>query len=232
MKIAVISDIHGNYDALVEVLKKAKKEDVEHLLVLGDIVGYYYHPDKILELLSEWSCDVIKGNHEQILEDLIVDPSLDESIRLKYGSGHKQAIEKLTSQQMDFLRGLPQTKSVQFDETTLMMSHGSPWSNDFYIYPDCEKEIIIKCDSEGHDFVLIGHSHYAFAIKNKNSILINPGSVGQSRQTGGKATWCIINTENKCFQMLSTDYNVENLINEIAEKDKDIEYLSKVLIRN
>ncbi len=59
MKIAVISDIHGNYDALVAVLKKAKTEGVEHLLVLGDIVGYYYHPDKILKALSEWSFDMI-----------------------------------------------------------------------------------------------------------------------------------------------------------------------------
>ena len=84
------------------------------------------------------------------------------------------------------------------------MSHGSPWSNDFYIYPDCEKEIIVKCDSKEHDFVLIGHSHYAFTIKNTNSVLINPGSVGQSRQFGGKASWAIINTKNNSFQLMTT----------------------------
>jgi putative phosphoesterase len=232
MKIAIISDIHGNYDALVSVLNKAKTEGVQHLLVLGDIVGYYYHPDKILKALSEWSFDIIKGNHEQILEDLIANPSLGESIRLKYGSGHQDAIAKLSSAQLDFLRDLPETKSVQFDETSLLMCHGSPWSNEFYIYPDCEKEIIEKCDSVAHDFVLIGHSHYAFAIKNLNSVLINPGSVGQSRQTGGKASWCIINTKNRCFQLLSTDYYVEVLVHEISERDADIEYLTKVLIRN
>lgn len=232
MKIALISDIHGNYDALVEVLKKAKKEGVEHLLVLGDIVGYYYHPDRILTALAEWSFDFIKGNHEYILEDLIADPSLGEYVRLKYGSGHQEAIEKLSSQQLEFLRDLPDTKSVQFDAISMLMSHGSPWSNDYYIYPDCEKDVILKCDSKQHDFVLIGHSHYAFAIKNTNSILINPGSVGQSRQTGGKASWCIINTENGCFQMLSTDYNTERLIKEVEEKDSEIKYLTKILKRN
>ncbi|GAA4882720.1 metallophosphoesterase family protein [Flaviramulus aquimarinus] len=232
MKIAVISDIHGNYDALVEVLKKAKTENVEHLLILGDIVGYYYHPEKILEALSEWSFDIIKGNHEKILEDLINTPSIGESIRLKYGSGHQDAINKLTKKQLEYLKGLPETKSVQFDNISLLMSHGSPWSNDYYIYPDCTKDTIHKCDSKEHDFVLIGHSHYAFAIKNTHSVLINPGSVGQSRQTGGKASWCIINTENGCFQLLSTDYSIENLINEISEKDSDIEYLTKVLRRN
>ena len=122
MKIAVISDIHGNYDALVEVLKEAKCENIEHLLVLGDIVGYYYHPDNILAALSEWSFDIIKGNHEKILEGLIADSSLSESIRLKYGSGHQEAINKLTSKQLDFLHGLPETKSVTFEGLSILMS--------------------------------------------------------------------------------------------------------------
>lgn len=231
MKIAVISDIHGNYDALVEVLKMAKKEAVEHLLVLGDIVGYYYHPDKVLNLLSEWSFDIIKGNHEKILENLVVEASLGESIQLKYGSGHQEAVNKLKKQQLDFLRRLPETKSVQIDNVSLLMCHGSPWSNDHYIYPDSEKEVILKCDSKEHDFVLIGHSHYAFAIKNANSILINPGSVGQSRQIGGKAFWAIINTKNRYFQLMSTDYNVEKLLYEVEEKDPEIKYLTEILKR-
>tara|TARA_R110002126_G_scaffold181187_2_gene329926 strand:- start:13821 stop:14519 length:699 start_codon:yes stop_codon:yes gene_type:complete len=232
MKIAVISDIHGNYDALNAVLSEATSKNVEHLLVLGDIVGYYYHPDKILNALSEWSFDLIKGNHEYILEDIIANPSLSDSIRLKYGSGHYAAIEKLSKRQLDFLKNLSDTKSVKFNNTSLLMSHGSPWSNDFYIYPDCKKEVIEKCDSETHDFVLIGHSHYQFVIKNKNSILMNPGSVGQSRQKGGKAFWALIDTENKCLQMLSTNYNVENLMEEVRKKDSDISYLIKVLTRN
>lgn len=232
MKIAVISDIHGNCDALIEVLKKAKNENVAHLLILGDIVGYYYYPDKILELISEWSYDIIKGNHEKILEDLLANPSLGESIRLKYGSGHQEAINKLTIQQLDFLRNLPETKSIQIDGISILMSHGSPWSNNYYIYPDCNKTILEKCDSKQHDFVLIGHSHYSFAIKNTNSILINPGSVGQSRQTGGKASWAIINTFNGCFQSMSTDYSTEKLLKDIEEKDSDIKYLTEVLKRN
>ncbi|NQV77466.1 MAG: metallophosphoesterase family protein, partial [Lutibacter sp.] len=127
---------------------------------------------------------------------------------------------------------LPETKSVQYDDISILMCHGSPWSNDYYIYPDCKKDILLKCDSKEHDFVLIGHSHYAFAIKNRNSVLINPGSVGQSRQIGGKASWCIINTINKCFQLISTDYNVEKLVKEIEEKDPEIKYLTEILKRN
>lgn len=231
MKIAVISDIHGNYEALLQVLNQARRIGVEHLLVLGDIVGYYYHPDKVLALLEDWSYDIIKGNHETILDNLIRDPSLGEAIRLKYGSGHKQAIAKLDDKQIKFLKNLPETKSVTINNVAFLMSHGSPWSNDFYIYPDCDKQTLLRCNSDTHDFVLIGHSHYAFAVKNENSILLNPGSVGQSRQIGGRASWAIVDTDNLSFQLVSTVYEVHNLLEEVKTKDAEIEYLTKILKR-
>jgi len=231
MKIAIISDIHGNYEALFSVLEKAKKESVEHLLILGDIVGYYYHPDKVLNLLAQWSYDMIKGNHEQILENLVKDSTLSEAVRLKYGSGHQEAINKLTEDQLELLFDLPETKSVNVDEISFLLSHGSPWSSDYYIYPDSSNEVFKKCDIETFNFVLIGHSHYSFAIRNENSILLNPGSVGQSRQNGGRASWCILNTNNSCFQFLSTDYCTGNLLKEVAKKDPDIKYLGDILVR-
>ena len=164
-------------------------------------------------------------------EDLIEDSSLSQSIRLKYGSGHQEAINKLTQKQLNFLFDLPETKSIKIDEITLLMCHGSPWSNDFYIYPDSNNVILNKCNIKAFNFVLIGHSHYSFAIRNTNSILLNPGSVGQSRQNGGKASWCILNTNNSCFQFFNTDYNTKNLLKEVSEKDSEIKYLSDILKR-
>lgn len=232
MKIAILSDIHGNYDALFEVLKVAKEEEVEHLLILGDVVGYYYYPDKILDLLGKWNFDIIKGNHEYILENLNNDLDLREKIRLKYGSGHQLAIEKLSNNQLNFLNTLPDTKTVKFDDKTFLMCHGSPWSNDFYIYPDSKKEIIIRCDSKKHDYVLIGHSHYSFSFINKNSILINPGSVGQSREKGGTAFWCVLDTIDEELKFIKTHYDTSKLLNEILKRDPDIKYLSSILKRN
>ena len=70
MRVGVISDIHGNQYALSAVLKTARKEGIEKFLVLGDIVGYYYHPEIVLNMLSEWDYEIIKGNHEIILQNL------------------------------------------------------------------------------------------------------------------------------------------------------------------
>ena len=90
---------------------------------------------------------------------------------------------------------------------------------------------VLEGDIKDFNFVLIGHSHYSFAIRNENSILINPGSVGQSRQNGGKASWCILNTDNSCFQFLSTDYSTKNLLEEVSKKDPDVKYLGDILVR-
>ena len=68
MKIAVLSDIHGNHLALREVLDDASRLDVGELFVLGDSVGYYYHPDKVLEQLTAWQMEMIQGNHEPMLQ--------------------------------------------------------------------------------------------------------------------------------------------------------------------
>ena len=231
MKIAVISDIHGNYDALASVLKMAKKENAEHLLVLGDIVGYYYHPDKILKALAEWDFDMIKGNHEDILGVLISNPSLHESIRLKYGSGHQHAIDKLDKKTIISLISLPSKKTVIIEGVSFELNHGTPWDPDEYLYPDTNIEKFKQCNSIAHDFVLMGHTHYAFTYQCEHSIIINPGSVGQSREKGGYAYWALINTEDKSYNVKSTKYDITTLLQEIKNIDPSINYNSKILIR-
>ena len=68
MNIGILADIHGNHRALKSVLDDMRMNKVDHLLILGDIVGYYYDPEIILDYLGDWSKDLIKGNHEAMLE--------------------------------------------------------------------------------------------------------------------------------------------------------------------
>ena len=67
MRIAFISDIHGNYDALKAVLKDIKKLKIDKVYCLGDIVNYYYEPHKCINILIRKKIKSIKGNHENIL---------------------------------------------------------------------------------------------------------------------------------------------------------------------
>ncbi|SHG29602.1 Predicted phosphodiesterase [Flavobacterium fluvii] len=231
MKVGVISDIHGNHYALDAVLKSAKKEGIEKILVLGDIVGYYYHPEIVLNMLSEWDCEIIKGNHEVLLQDLKENKIDSEVLKEKYGRGHELALKNIDSETQQWLFSLPVQKSVVIDNVSFQLNHGSPSSIDEYIYPDTPLAQLNKCNSVEHDFVLIGHSHYSFSFRCKNSTLINCGSVGQSRQKGGLAYWVVINTFNKSFKIKATPYDTSYLLEEIKLFESKEGYSSKILIR-
>ena len=232
MKIGILADIHGNQYALEEVLLSARKEKIEKLLVLGDIVGYYYHPEKVLEKLNDWDFDFIKGNHENILIKLISKEITASAIRSKYGSGHQKAIEQLSNHQIEFLIHAPENQKLEIQGSSILICHVTPWQSDFYLYPDSPKEILDKCDIPDIDFVFTGHSHHAFVHFGKESLLVGVGSVGQNRSIGGVASWAILNTANGTIQLKSTPYDVSPLLYEIQRHDPDIEYLKDILVRN
>jgi len=231
MQVGIISDIHGNHYALREVLKEAKQKGIDKLLILGDIVGYYYHPDKVLELLSEWDYEIIKGNHEELLEKLYNKKIESNELIKKYGKGHVEALKKLNEETLNWLFSLPVQLVIKIDNVTFQLNHGSPDNIDEYIYPDASLAKLEECNSTLCDFVLIGHSHYAFTHQCTNSILINCGSVGQSRQKGGTAYWATVDTKDKSYMINKTSYNVSDLLIEVKNYDPDLEYSYKILQR-
>lgn len=232
MKLAIISDIHGNSYALEQVLASAKKEKAEKLLVLGDIVGYYYHPDKVMSMLSEWDHRLIRGNHENYLAAILNGTMQEEELRKKYGSGHKMAIQKIPTETAVKLITAPEKLKVEFDSVKFLMCHGSPWDADHYLYPDAKPEVLEKCDRSDVDFVLAGHSHYQFMHRNQHSTFINVGSVGQSRTVGGIANWVMVNTTNKSVEMKATPYDTTALEKEVDLIDPNVAYLKEILKRN
>ena len=88
-KIAVLSDIHGNSTALRAVLRDLHHQQIEECFILGDLIGYYYRPLEVLRLLDESniSCQMIRGNHERMLERVLRDELKWEDIRSRYGHG-------------------------------------------------------------------------------------------------------------------------------------------------
>lgn len=231
MKIAILSDIHGNHFALEKVLEKASHEKIEQLLILGDFVGYYYHPELVLNLLNNWNFQAIQGNHENILKRLMIGEIDKHAVLKKYGHGHEYALNKLTKNQIAFLIKLPTTLEVKIDECRFKLCHGSPLDPDEYIYPDSYIDSLKMCNVPNVDFVFIGHSHYQFIHRNQDSLLINVGSVGQSRSRGGLAQWAIVNTQSKSVQLMSTPYETSELIRQSAQIDFDIPFLREVLTR-
>lgn len=231
MKIAVLSDIHGNVYALKSVLEDAKSHGIQKILVLGDIVGYYYHPGAVLDLLSEWDYSFIRGNHEDMLSAILNGHADEDLILKKYGTAHFKAAKELTAIQIDLLTQSPEQLVLQLDGVDILMCHGSPWNHNTYLYPDSPLELLERCNVKNIDFVFIGHSHYAFQHQTSGSLLINAGSVGQSRKQGGIAQWVMLDTISKKTSFMASAYNVKPLLAEVNSIDPGHAYLAKILTR-
>ena len=230
MRIAVLSDIHGNIFALDAVINQIQQKQIDRIFFLGDLMGYYYHPKLIYQKLKELNATMILGNHEHLFFDCLDGLISTDSLKIRYGSGHKMAKEQFSSIEIGELRKLPNQHLETIEDVSIACYHGSPFDKDFYLYPDTKKEIFKNCET-GADFTFVGHSHYPFIAQMSKGFLVNVGSVGQSRKKGGIANWCLLNLNNGVIEMQSTPYNVNSLLNLVNKYDPDITYLSSILKR-
>ena len=231
MKIALISDIHGNLDALRAVLDAAESKGVERILFAGDLLGYYYQPAECLSLLKSWPCEYVRGNHEELFFALLADSSLAESLRLRYGSSLLQAQKTLSLEQIQTIQTWPETLALTVDEVNILLCHGSPWQNDTYIYPDSEITLLQRCAETGFDYVILGHTHYPMHKSWGKTQILNPGSVGQPRNRQPGASWGLLDTFSGSYHIYSEPYTRVAIQAQAQQWDPHLPYLWEVLER-
>ena len=229
MKIAILSDIHGNIDALNEVLKIIEKENIKTIFSLGDQLGYYYDAEQVYRELRNRNSYIINGNHERIFLDYLnyEDLAIDE----KYGICFKYYKNNFNFELINYIKKLPKFLNVKINNINFSLFHGSSFDEDFYVYPSENRKILDRFSKSDSDIIFFGHSHYPFMFNAGNKTVINVGSVGQSRVVGGIANWGVFDTTNMVFVPKSTPYNVKNVIQKIKEIDKG-KYLETILKRN
>jgi predicted phosphodiesterase len=231
VKLAILSDIHGNSGALREVLAAADKAGAEHLLILGDLVGYYYDAHGVLALLDGRPAIVIGGNHEQMLGEARASPDASARHRKKYGSALDVALATLDQKQIAWLTGLPKRRTAEFGGLTFELCHGAPDDPDRYVYPTASDEELQRCELPGR-IVLMGHTHYPMVSLRSNCTLINCGSVGQARDLGGFAAWMLFDTATGTIVPYRTAYETAGLAAEARARDPGLPYLADILHRN
>lgn len=234
MKIAIISDIHSNGYALDAVIKDIDSLRIQKILFLGDAVGYYYDSKKVLDILFDRDVEMILGNHDEMLIHSYRKPEDTRSaseVKLKYGSGLKLALEELPSEMIEKISLLPNFRELNIENSKIFMCHGSPFNKDIYIYPTSDISILEECNKESFDLVCMGHTHYPFVWKGKYSLVVNVGSIGQSRVMGGFANWGIWDTSNKVFIPKCTKFDVSHLQKQVIENDPDKPYNYNILSR-
>jgi putative phosphoesterase len=220
MKIALISDIHGNYYALEAVLKHIKKLKIYKTYCLGDIVNYYYEPHKCINILIKKKITCIKGNHENILFKTLRNKKKREYYRKIYGHSININIKKLSQRHIIFLKKLKKKLTIKIERLKIIFAHGSPWSQNTYIYPNFKNKIKNSLTKYDADYIFLGHTHMPMNIKiNKKTTIINPGSIGQPRNKCNNACWVIFDTKNRKIKFMETKYKKEKLLKNIIKNE-------------
>jgi len=226
-----MGDIHGNDLALQAVLEAASAAKVDRLLVTGDLIGYYFAPLHVLELLSGWKCDVVRGNHEEMLAKARNDSAYLATVEARYGSGVRVAIEQLSSKQVDSLCSLPHPLDIDVDGIRILLCHGSPGNLNQYIYPDTDIEMLAVGLAQNYDLVLMGHTHYPMLRNIRGTMFVNPGSVGQPRDRKPGASWALFDTQDHSIELRRESYDSTSLARECQLRHPELPYLFEVLQR-
>ncbi len=228
MRLAVISDVHSNLEALRAVLKSIDEIGVDQIYHLGDVVGYNANPNECVDILRERNVNCLMGNHDAASCG-VEDPWFFRSAAKKAALWTS---DQLRDDAREFLRNLP-------DEITFNCSclgvHGSPTSRDDYIidWLDAMRQLEYL-NGRPVDIVFFGHSHKAslfsergathsleasqrHQLQRNNRYFINPGAVGQPRDRDPRAAFAIFDTDSLVIDFHRVPYDIDRTCEKIVQ---------------
>lgn len=222
MTLAVFSDIHGNVHSLEKALKLMEEFKPDKYLFLGDMAGYYYYQNESIELLNGLNnLTSLKGNHDEYFMSSLNNEDALKKLDDKYGKSYSMLSSSITNKSKLFFSNLLICEKNQYFEAY----HGSPDNClEDYIYPDTE--INFKTEAP---FIFLGHTHYPMNKRINDTIVINPGSIGQPRDFN-QGSFSIVDLEEQKVENVRYEYDKSKLEKMIV-KLKDKTYLLDVLQR-
>ncbi|MCR6630986.1 MAG: metallophosphatase family protein [Magnetospirillum sp.] len=207
MKLVIVADIHGNYDAW-----RALPEEYDELWVLGDLVNYGPQPGEVVEAVMKTASLVVQGNHDHAVAH---DDDSQWTVRYR---AMAEATRRYTSSVLSddhkaYLRDLPVQAQAERDGSRFHLVHAMP-SKPFYgrCQPDGD-EWASEIDGLVADILLVGHSHAPFIRHIGDKVLVNPGSIGQPRTGKPLANYAV--WQDGKFELKSFPYPVETTVKKL-----------------
>lgn len=227
MTLAVISDIHGNLEALKTVLADIDCIGIETVVCLGDNIGYGPEPDQVIELLRSRKIPSLMGNHELGLVD-------KESL---YGFNPQarrsllQTEQFLSQESLAYLKTLPVN---MFVDDCLLVHGFPPDSVSDYLFQFSRTQLPKIFEKMAYDLCMVGHTHELLLISYtagrvstaslsegvqtlaaESKYIINVGSVGQPRDGNHNAKYVIWESETRTLEVRFVPYNISKTAEKI-----------------
>lgn len=233
MRYLIFTDIHGNLEAFLAILKFIKRKKIDYYLFLGDIVGYGASPNEIIQKMQYLKPNSsIRGNHDKAVCGL----DAIDAFNPIAASAIFWTQKNIKKKNNEFLYRLRKGPLVIHDHITIC--HGSPFDEDYYIFGEFDATEAFKHIKTPLCF--FGHTHFpyvytdrdygvegTFLVGNSNEIkiekgvtyLINPGSVGQPRDRNPRAACAVYDSGTKIVKFYRLEYDIEEAQKKIRENN-------------
>ena len=207
LKIVIITDLHGNWEAL-----RCLPEAYDELWVLGDLVNYGPDPAAVIDFVKAKSTVTVRGNHDHSI-GYDVDPRCGARYQKMAETTRQYTASVLNKNQKEFLRELPLHVELQRQDKRFYLCHAKP-SDPLYGYcPEESDDWIREVDSVPADVLLVGHTHIPFIRRIGDRVVVNPGSLGQPKT--GKPEACYAVWQDGIFELKSFSYPVDETVGKL-----------------
>ena len=222
MAIAILSDIHGNLEALTSVFNYLEKKKIKEVYCLGDIVGYGPNPNECVDMISSKCTNSIIGNHDHAALGLTSIEYFNEFAKVST----RWTANQLTNKSKDYLLSL----DFKFSNENFLLVHSSPSDPKSWNYILTEYDAKQEFKYFEQPVCFIGHSHFpvifskkGFTRKSKvklddsNKYIVNVGSTGQPRDGDARACFCLYDREHKKVEYIRILYDIKTTRDKIVD---------------
>lgn len=243
MLYAIVSDIHGNYNAWAAVLEDARAIGVGRIVCLGDVVGYGPEPGRCVQSIRDVAHACVLGNH-----DAVITKKLDS---IAFNDHARKLIEwtelQLNPEEIDYLNQL----DYEFSEDCFRCVHGDcDAPHEFNYIVDCD-DAKLTWERTSEQIIFCGHSHIPavfvatnnyeemcalppqdFSLEDSNRYIVNVGSVGSPRDDDLRASYVLFDSETKSVFFRRVCYNFDEFrarVKFVGLNENDVPLLCYVL---
>ena len=220
MKIALLSDIHSNLEALLAVLEDAREYGVDEFVCAGDLVDYGPNPNEVIKEAIDNKFITVMGNHDQGV-GLDLEPTAfkiapdrnieDELIALAWTQ------QKTTSVNKKYLLSLPIEVLLDREGYRILLTHALPSSLTSYIGPGTPDKLEELHAQYRADIYVLGHLHIPYKDMSADAVFINPGSVGKPKDLNADASYAILDLRTgMSVEFRKVKYDIETTMKKMA----------------
>lgn len=187
MLIGLISDIHCNVTALQTAVDELRP-GVDEMLVAGDALYEYRFSNEVLECIRDNQMRYIIGNHERVL--------------LGPHGERARGAATVRESNLAFLSSVPSRIRTKIGGKDVLIVHGSPWEP-YNQYLNASSPEFDRCEELDADIVILGHTHIPMVQRFGRTLVVNPGSLGNSREPGhsGTVSYATLDTASDEFTL-------------------------------